>query len=988
MRCDGSFYWLGNRVRYQTKPTSCNSSDVVDYILSDDKFKILCQSALHLAVARNHTKVAKLLLSQEEKTVHCTDFTGRTPLHEAVRQNHVEMADVLIQSGARISQKCRLFQNLSFSDNRTVKKCEKKYDFLSISEEVEYNNDLCHCGSTPFLLAARYGHTEVGSLLLRYGAKSHDKDCQGATPLHVAACHGHYSFIRWLISQRPSLQVNSRSENQSTPLHSGAICKINKAIKPLIDMGASIYDTDQYGMTPLHYSVLNAFENIAVVLAAPRRLTILTCLKLLEITDSTDESYINTVDKNGRTALHLAAQNGEESCVVYLLQKGARTDVTDNKGKTPLDVATEFAPGVLNPTFFEKDSSAYDMDNFHLVLALNQRYHNAIADILLSREAYLTQTCDERQTYQLHRAFEKKQPVIAYQILSKGGSLSCKDAQGRTPLLMYLQNGGMWLDVVLKRFDVTIRIECGKPFNNSEFHLIAFRKPTVPSDNLLEDYTSIKAHPLGFRVIDECRDAEGYTALHRAAQGGRKIAESAADLLLRATRRITRFDIGCNSSQAQLTIYHLSAYRGLSGFVKTVLKDASLLGVDVNCSNLHGITPLYLAKLYVGAEKPSNGKQDQWQEIVDLIEEYGGVLTYPNREVELNVIYRHLFGHHSNPFTLDEEEEAGGNSFYKSGVSACREDDLNYYQTGAHINPYMKAVYSELMRITAPLSVEKTNFNLVPRDLKVLQETLRIRLVALKALKDVSRLFKDISKGMQQTKMTLKRRHSSINASTVCSIKFPKLLERPSITQELQRIMKQQNEQEQSLRETRFTRESSKVIISHRNEHLKNILHRHSEVFGDITKITQLLEKYEGSELCLEEIFQAKLIKLKFHIYVSRSRTEDLISLLSHYLEKAEFLSKRVPSEWLISTEGAYAWNQAVKFLYQQATQRDLAFDYLQDLSLGRDKDTRIPLSEDALFSLSLELETNCAIQKRPDLFKHLQKLQAIPEEITVLDAM
>ena len=45
-------------------------------------------------------------------------------------------------------------------------------------------------------------------------------------------------------------------------------------------------------------------------------------------------------------------------------------------------------------------------------------------------------------------------------------------------------------------------------------------------------------------------------------------------------------------------------------------------------------------------------------------------------------------------------------------------------------------------------------------------------------------------------------------------------------------------------------------------------------------------------------------------------------------------------------------WNQAVKFLYQQATKRDLAFDYLKDLSLGSDADTRIPLSADSLFWL------------------------------------
>lgn len=1036
MRCDGSFYWLNNRVRYQAKRL-CNSSNAMDYILSDDKFKILCQSALHLAVAKNHTEVAKLLLSLEDRTVHCTDFTGRTPLHEAVRQNHVAMAELLIQGGARISQKCRLFQNLSFSGNLTIKKCKTKYDFLSLREEVEYNEDLCHCGSTPFLLSARYGHTEVGSLLLRYGAKPQDKDCQGATSLHVAACHGHYGFIKWLIAQRKSLHINIRSKNQSTPLHSGAICKINEDIKPLIDMGASIYDTDQHGMTPLHYSVLNAFENIAsvmfrtttfdepygpsfttiwslegdVTVATDSRILRRTvplnfqCLKLLEITKSTDDSYINKMDKNGRTALHLAAQNGEEWCVIYLLRKGARTDLTDNGSKTPIDVATDFAPKVLNPRYRGKDSCG--IDHFELLLALNQRNHNAIAEILLSREAFLTQKCDERQTYLLHRAFEKEQPVIAYRILSKGGSLSCKDAQGRTPLLVYLQNGGKWLDVVLKRFNVAIHIECGEPFNKSEFHLLAFRKPTVASDNLLEDYaydmcycysdegpllTAIKAHPLGFRVIDECRDAEGYTALHRAAQGGnllvlkkflswgadptiltsqghssltlammradispfpsvqdRRIAERAAHVLLQAKRSISRFDIGCNSSQAKLTIYHLAAYRGLIGFVKTLLNNASLLGVDVNCSNLHGITPLYLAKLNVGNMNCSDGERDVWQDIVDLIEDYGGVLTYPSREVELNVIYRHLFGSHPNSFTLDEFE-AGGKQFYESGVSACREHDLNYYQKGTLINPYMKPVYTELIRITAPPTVKKGDFQLVARDKKVLQQTQRDLFDALKAHHDVSVLFEDISEGLNHAKLIeIKGRNFAKNASTVLSIVLPKPLVRPSNMQKLLRNKKKLYRLEQSLRELRFSWESTKVIMSHANEHLKSILHRHSEVFGDITKLVQLLEKYDESKLCREELFQAKLITLNFRTYVLRSHVDDLVTLMRSSLEETEYLSKRIPREWITPTVNG--WNQAVKFLYKQATQRDLDFDYLKDLSLGWDKETRIPLSVDALYN-------------------------------------
>ena len=112
MQCDGSFYWLGNQTRYQSKPAEDNT-----YILMDDTFKIHCQSAPHLAVANSHVKIGKLILSRAPETVHCTDFSGRTALHEAVRQDNVEIVEVLIENGARVSQECSHFQNLSSSVN-------------------------------------------------------------------------------------------------------------------------------------------------------------------------------------------------------------------------------------------------------------------------------------------------------------------------------------------------------------------------------------------------------------------------------------------------------------------------------------------------------------------------------------------------------------------------------------------------------------------------------------------------------------------------------------------------------------------------------------------------------------------------------------------------------------------------------------------------------------------------------------------------------
>ena len=1024
MRCDGTFYWLGNKVRYQAGP-GYNFKDSDGYVLADDNYRIKCQSALHLAVAEKHTEVVKLLLSGKDKTIHCKDFTGRTPLHEAIRQNHVEISELLIRSGARVSQKCMRFQNLSSVCNNS-EKCNQLRTFLNKRELEEYERDLCHCGTTPFLLAARYGYIEVASLLLRYGAKCDDKDCQGATVLHIAACHGHYDLIRWLISQRTSLHLNMKSKNLSTPLHSSAICKINRDIKPLLDMGANIYETDENGMTPLHYTVINAYEADSIVLF--RRVIVngslfttvlgskgditvtrdsdviyrtlplnFQCSKLIDIIESSNNSYINAMDRNGRTALHLAAKNGEECCVIRLLEKRARADLYDLQGKTPLDFATEFSTEVCECSWCS------NMDDLDTILAINQRYHNYIVDIFLSREVDFTQTCDEEKTPLLHRAFEMQNPVIAHLILSKGLSLSCKDAQGRTPLLIYLQNGGKWLDVILERFDVPIHIECGKPFNMSEFHLLAFRKPTLLSENLLEYHTSdnfycfvkkgslmkaIKAHPLGFRVIDECRDAEGYTALHRAAQGGnllvlkaflslgadltvlthqghsalelaimcagispfpfqqnRRIAEESAYLLLQASKRLVDFDVGCNRTRTKLTIYHLSAYRGLSGFIRMLLNDTDLKGIDPNCSNLHGITPLYLAKFYIGTMDTFEGERDHWQEVTDLIESHGGVLSYPNREVELHAIYQHLYGNHLEPFTLGGFE-ADGKQFYQNELSTCTEHDFRYYIAGTMINPHEREVYATLEEM-----IKSFRSEVVLPEQRMIEQTLEVLIERQLALQDLSVLFHDLIQGSEEIDLKVGSigEKAITDKTSSLAVHYPKIF--PAETKQRLFILKDRTHRsEQRLRKLHFEYKSDKAINRHKLTYLNKFWYKYKNLFKDRKEFYSLLEKYERSELCEEEIFYATLLKCVFQTYVSKSRVDNPESFSRTGLEEAEFVSNRIPKEWIVTQKGG--WNQAVKFLYQQATKRDLAFDYLKDLSLGSDTDTRIPLSADSLLWL------------------------------------
>ena len=550
LRCDGFFYWLNSKERFPSTtivlrpPFKDNCSHIwimdnnvtkicIDYEkkwpdetkkLYDDSRLIFCHSALHAAVVSGHDKVVTRLLSEKHNALNCYDYTGRTPLHEAVRKNDSIIVNILLDKHPQmVKYKCKQWQEV----NQTL---------LSFEELAEYSADVCHCGYTPLHLAALYGHLEAAILLIRKGAQLDDRDCTGATPIHVAACPNRANLIGG--------NINVKTSNGSTPLHSAAACGVVGIIDYLLYKKASLTAVDNYNLKAPHYSIHNFTFTSFVDLMAPRKGHLPRFFVYDNQYTSVDDlhwldtlvkllhggSNIDVVDVDGQTPLHIAAHYGLADAVNVLLQMNASMEMKDKNGKTPLEVAFENAPVESEqfPSF-----RATKMEDLRELL----HGHVMVIFLLLSHGAS-SGKCTSSRGSMLHTAIVKKQFHIAQLLLLKGANLTCEDSLGRTPLITCLHNSGEFSGILFSdKITEPVAIECGKPFNYSLFHLLSYSRPFSEDEGFFylqkcsestDPLCTVKKGPLAVaveshlekeRIINSCFDAEGFTALHRAAQG-------------------------------------------------------------------------------------------------------------------------------------------------------------------------------------------------------------------------------------------------------------------------------------------------------------------------------------------------------------------------------------------------------------------------------------------------------------------------------------
>lgn len=264
---------------------------------------------LAAAAIGDRDRVSQLLLGRIDTEV--TDPAGNTPLAVAAARGWTAVMDLLIESGAKL-------------DAANVK------------------------GDTPLMQAARCGRVAAVEKLLGSDAKTRRQlaravNLRGETALLQAAIGGHGSIVALLapVTDEPDTAAGGRTALVEM-CHQGDI----EAVQALIDALADVNQRQvEYGESPLMTAILAGRSSIVELLekngawAGEAEAEIFrkvfngdeAGLRAMKLRDGVE---INARDRNGMTALMIAASEGNAGVVQFLLDKDADAALKTPEGGT------------------------------------------------------------------------------------------------------------------------------------------------------------------------------------------------------------------------------------------------------------------------------------------------------------------------------------------------------------------------------------------------------------------------------------------------------------------------------------------------------------------------------------------------------------------------------------------------------------------------------------------------------------------------------
>ena len=183
---------------------------------------------------------------------------------------------------------------------------------LARGADVQVANNV---GKTSLHIAASLGNLQMVKLLMGFNADMNATIPDTAeTPLHIAASHGYLDIVKCLVDNQDALPREINLYQEITQESSYQDWKTSLVSKEVRNQGV-VWEMDARNSIEKRMQELSSCSD-----------------RYVDIERKTDE---------GSTPLHLAATNGNEETVRYLVSRGAATQTLTKVGRTPFQNAAE-----------------------------------------------------------------------------------------------------------------------------------------------------------------------------------------------------------------------------------------------------------------------------------------------------------------------------------------------------------------------------------------------------------------------------------------------------------------------------------------------------------------------------------------------------------------------------------------------------------------------------------------------------------------------